>query len=124
MRDRLIELIAKSNLVLVDGGIHPYTHRAQEALADYLLANGVIVPPCKVGDVVYVTDIFEGMIADCEVIKVECFAGEGVALIEYKAPKEDVVYSYECPDTEIGETVFLTKEEAENALKERSENGK
>lgn len=30
------------------------TRRDTEELADYLLANGVIVPPCKVGDTVYV----------------------------------------------------------------------
>lgn len=40
MRDRLIELISKVQYM---GGL-------EEKLADHLLANGVIVPPCKVGD--------------------------------------------------------------------------
>ena len=42
MRDRLIKLIKDI--------VHPYF---AETLADHLLANGVIVPPCKVGDTVY-----------------------------------------------------------------------
>ena len=53
MRDRLCELLLNSDPIherdmdddLVDGEI--------EAIADHLLANGVIVPPCKVGDIVY-----------------------------------------------------------------------
>ena len=42
MRDRLIEIIKK--FYLVDEPID---------LADYLIANGVILPPCKVGDKIY-----------------------------------------------------------------------
>ena len=53
MRERLIELLLKSDPLherdldddLVEGEV--------EAIADYLLANGVIVPPVKVGDTVY-----------------------------------------------------------------------
>ena len=119
MRDRLIELLRKP-LPIIRGYATVGETRMSivdaEKIADRLLSEGVIVPPCKVGDVVYVTDIFEGKIAECEVIKIECFAGNEVTLIEYKAPKEDVVYSYECSDTELGKTVFLTKEEAERAL--------
>ena len=42
MRDRLIELLEK------DGSV--YEVNDIKILADYLLANGVIVAPCKVGD--------------------------------------------------------------------------
>ena len=113
MRDRLSNMIQNA----VNGCAKYWA----DVIADHLLAEGVIVPPCKVGQRVYVTDIFEGKIAECEIIKVECYAGEDVTLIEYKSPKEDVTYSYECPDTEIGKTVFLTKEEAEKAIAERRE---
>ena len=47
-RDRLIELILNRERVDL-----PLPIEYQEDLADYLLANGVIVPPCKVGDMVY-----------------------------------------------------------------------
>jgi hypothetical protein len=75
MRDRLIEVIAKSNLVLVDGGIHPDTHQAQEALADHLLAEGVIVPPCKVGDKVY-RIVGDGSILAWDIVSMECYVDE------------------------------------------------
>ena len=115
MRDRLMELISQVQYM---GGL-------EAKLADHLLAEGVIVPPCKVGQMVYVTDIIDGKICECEVVSVKGFAGEENTLIEYVAPKEipDVV-SYECPDTEIGISIFLSCEEAEKALAERSENGK
>ena len=36
---------------------------SNEQVADYLLANGVIVPPCKVGDTVYQVDnLFEEVV--------------------------------------------------------------
>ena len=44
-RERLIELIKQGN-----GG---YDFNSLERIADHLLANGVIVPPCNVGDTVY-----------------------------------------------------------------------
>ncbi len=47
-RDRLIELITKSQLSV-----------NSRKLADYLLANGVIVPLCNVGDTVYRVDTEE-----------------------------------------------------------------
>ena len=48
MRDRLIELLEKHVLLKY------FLGRMQaEKLADYLFDNGVIVPPCKVGDTVY-----------------------------------------------------------------------
>lgn len=39
MRDRLIELLK-----------HEFGTNVAEITADWLLANGVILPPCKVGD--------------------------------------------------------------------------
>lgn len=116
MRDRLIELLQDNSYLDVLDDEHWLL------AAEQLLAEGVIVPPCKVGQTVYVTDAVDGKICECEVIAVTGFAGEENTLIEYEAPKEipDVV-SYECPDTELGKTVFLTRKEAEKAL-ERREN--
>lgn len=44
-KEKLTDLIVES----VDGCARHWA----EIIADYLLDNGVIVPPCKVGDVVY-----------------------------------------------------------------------
>ena len=46
-RDRLIELLQSASDKYIN-----LLHFEKEILADYLLENGVIVPPCKVGDYV------------------------------------------------------------------------
>ena len=110
MRDRLIELLAVGNQKAIDAK-PAFQREAICIIADYLLANGVIVPPCKVGDTVWVKDFMWGLIP-CKV---------------------DEPYHYVCgesggctlegcfTDKDIGKTVFLTKEQAEQALKEREQ---
>ena len=107
MRDRLIDLIHDSDLSL-----------DSVRLADHLLANGVIVPPCKVGDKLYeVIDDEELFITELTVTEV----GTKVVFYSgYVPPKDDI--HYHIPIDEIGKTYFFTREEAEKALAERSEN--
>jgi hypothetical protein len=108
MRDRLIELIKQ--------GARDHTFMPTERIADYLLANGVIVPPCKVGDTVY--SIVEGISF--------VLVGE---VYEYVVGREHFVFrstrkgyfTLAFTEIDIGKTVFLTREEAEKALAERSE---
>ena len=73
-----------------------------EHLADYLLEHGVIVLPCKVGDMVYQIDaerVFKS--------KIKAFVYDtGIFTFDERA---------------IGKTIFLTREEAEKALKEREQ---
>lgn len=140
-RDRLIELLSgKSTDTVAD----------VEYVADYLLANGAIVPPCKVGDKVYV-------ITDCSHIMMyydnDYLTGTGAI----ECPFEDVCNFTDCNDdntqvletyvnymgiedgsewyfrcehinrandfNEIGKTVFLAKEEAEEKLRGLGKNG-
>lgn len=49
MRERLVDLIISADISLF-GSDKPYA----EAYADFLIENGVILPPCKIGDVVYI----------------------------------------------------------------------
>lgn len=129
MRDRLIELIAKSGLVLVDGGIHPDTHLAQEALADHLIAEGVIVPPCKVGQTVYhfsrdLGAVFPYFVENLNISSM----GKNETYWSYEAnfhdeETDELIDEIDFDLDDIGKTVFLTREEAERAL-ERRENGK
>ena len=92
--------------------------------ADYLLANGVIVPPCKVGDVVYsFCDVFGAMlpyvIQDFRV----GFLGKDRPNYWYWEATSHATETDELLDEidfdldEIGKTVFLTKEEAEEKLR-------
>lgn len=115
MRDRLIELIQNA----VNGCARHWA----EIIADHLLANGVIVPPCKVGDTVYyltsidtakelnATDIF------CGTVQSIAFDGKVVWIsVKYT---NGLYYCHKSND--FGKTVFLTKEEEERALKEREQ---
>ena len=64
-RDRLINELKKAKnkcLIYESGGCLACKYRGQadctiENIADQLLANGVIVPPCKVGDKVYCNEM-------------------------------------------------------------------
>lgn len=80
----------------------------EETLADYLLANGVVVLPCKVGDTVYCieenNDIYKTIVITihCTVRQNFCQTTNGFLDLN-----------------DFGKTVFLTKEEAEKALERR-----
>lgn len=86
-----------------------------ELIAEYLLANGVIVPPFKLGQKLYdATEFFSDTCAPeiyelkDDVMYIEKRVGGGY-LFTY-----DGMYIY--PE-EIGKTVFLSLEDAEKALK-------
>ncbi|MGN1092921.1 MAG: hypothetical protein ACI4RS_04635, partial [Monoglobaceae bacterium] len=81
--------------------------------ADYLLENGVIVPPCKVGDTVYtygLRRVKEWKITFCG----KNSSGEHKMI----AADDDFKNMLEFWNYDIGKTVFLTKEEAEQALED------
>lgn len=76
-------------------------------LADYLIANSVIVPPCKVGQTVY-------YIAFGKVYKGKCHA-----ITIHKDSLQIHLYDYDGDNASISaKDVFLTREEAEQKLKE------
>ena len=115
-RERLIELI---NQVDFDYGEEcvacsedGYKCRPDmgEFFADYLLANGVIVPPCKVGDTVYYIYWLNGLKIGSGTIEEIYYNGDGFAY--------HICHDYNYFDLQQ-EDAFLTKEEAEQALKER-----
>ena len=115
-RERLIELIRKG----IDEHSASTNRQAFDRyLADHLLANGVIVPPCKVGDTVYTYGARR-----VKPWKI-CFLGVNSSG-EYKFHLADEGYKHmiEAWNYDLGKSVFLTKEEAERelkALKERED---
>lgn len=128
-RDRLIEL-------LEDSMFKELTH---ERLADHLLANGVIVPPCKVGDKVYIdsdTWGFDFLCFDSKFIYSKHFLiGEIVSIIKTKkqllmkirVSTNSIHTRYKQKRytvNAIGVTVFLTKEEAEAEFEKRCNNAR
>lgn len=122
MRDRLIDLINEAmdtypTIPLINGCKPTFG----EYLADHLLANGVIVPPCKVGDTVYFLPQKEILEATVINIEVNYYTNPQMWLtIEYCLYHRN---HYKTRiDLMLGKVVFLTKEEAEKALAERSGN--
>lgn len=125
MKEKLIELLMSAERNAEEQGFFN-CHRSKakaECIADYLLANGVIPIPCKVGDTVYAFCEMLGVILEYKVV------GIGITEIamQYEAyaytKEEDILIDnidYETDD--IGKTIFLTREEAEKALREREQN--
>lgn len=108
MRDRLIALLKGILRVYVNDVA--YWHDEQYgALADHLIANGVIVPPCKVGDTVYRV-YTKSWIGEDKICEISISRG-GVFYVDDKGRETSC--------EKIGKTVFLTREEAELALKEK-----
>lgn len=118
MRDRLIELLKKADERCEK------CKQCQECVAygrgedcinylmtDHLLANGVIVPPVSVGQTVWF--VRNEKIIETKVEKI-VLKSKGLHL------KLCCNAMYETSCNSIGKTVFLTKEEAEKALAERS----
>lgn len=115
-RERLVELL-KQNCHCKDedcsncssNGIC-FTHRE----ADYLLENGVIVPPVKIGQTVY--GISRGAIIPIGVDRIQC-SKRGIDILG----RNEQYYGYGTitlhPNNEFGIEWYTTKAEAEKALK-------
>ena len=102
MRDRLIELLEECRSIEGVGS------DLIEKQADHLLANGVIVPPCKVGDKVY----FIGHVSD----SIPDFI-YGDTITKIGVITRGIIYEKGIDFADIGKTVFLSRKEAEQALK-------
>lgn len=146
MRERLIELIAdaRNNYYDFSDEMHekgmPVGESSEEYIADYLLANGGIILPCKVGDTVYQYSkvftkctVYEykpryiedsnciGCCARCDSESYDFLYTGTVANFYYNEKGVFVQVKWkekwDSSFYEIGKTVFLTQEEAEQALK-------
>ncbi|MDO4810558.1 MAG: hypothetical protein Q3985_01310 [Eubacteriales bacterium] len=88
--------------------------------ADHLLANGVVVLPCKVGDTVY--DIYEALHngeGDVRALKVT----DTHIHLDRRNKAWIIICGYYFAIDDFGKTVFLTREEAEKALAKRKGGG-
>lgn len=129
MRDRLIELLEDT--------LHEWECDVQTEtllqIADHLLANGVIVPPCKVGDEIWVIDREDGEAVDISCIQFlakskGCIIGTAW-INDYDLDETLEFHISETQnnvDTDLkvypNEDCFLTREEAEKALEGYKEN--
>ena len=114
-RDRLIYFVMQAEVEADKQGFcNCYVSKPKaECIVDYLLANGVIVPPCKVGDKVYLPCLNDwGDI-------------ENYTITEIVIDKDGFCFVVDDEDREahsieiLGKEVFLTKQEAERELEKR-----
>lgn len=113
MRDRLIELYYKTQQMRM-------MRQDVGQCVDFLLENDVIVLPCKIGDkVFYVNEICDenaNEYLDISIGKVVSFSMQKEGLWAYCRYEDGLTYWHLVAD-DFGKTVFLTREEAEQALK-------
>lgn len=119
MRDKLIELIRESTNYHTEAkerwildGKKTEEPRITGSIADHLLANGVIVLPCKVGDMVYYRTFGKKAEGDSDIQPHEV-----IDILTYVVTHGRASCSH-IPARQIGKSVFLTREEAEAALEE------
>lgn len=107
MKERLTKLIKEAQ--------ERYIYAEEQA--QYLMDNGAFVPPCKVGDTVY--KISRNKVKKCEVVFIGISADEKCSHFNFVENYSDGTFykSYSMVFDVIGKTVFLTREEAERALK-------
>lgn len=110
-RERLIELLQEWGNKENDGVM-------AESIADYLLANGVILSPLKLYDTVWVLEE-SGYITEYKIFRIDSQVVKENTYYIFYGHDDNNVYIFGTDDSTIGKTVFLTKEEAEKALEEK-----
>lgn len=123
-RERLIELLEDT---LYDWECDVSIETVTE-IAEHLIENGVIVPPCKVGQTVYYNDnnysykrdilTFESTVSRFDF---DFDTGEHIAVLTVLVGSH-FFRRTAVKFTDFGKTVFLTREEAERKLRERESN--
>lgn len=127
MRDRLVEIFKQNG---VGEAFSPLAREEwRKDTADVLIANGVIVPPCKVGDEVWVVEeddvtcyMFLAKSKGCIITTSWINDYDVDETLEYH-----ITETQDNLDTDLAvfpdECCFATKEQAEKALKEGVDNG-
>ena len=108
MKNNLIKLLVKTPQL----NTITSSYSEWEKAAEFLIDNGVIVPPCKIGDIIY--SIWED---DEGVLQID-----EIEVLDVSAQKIWIGGGYFGYD-EIGKNVFLTCEEAERTIRGRRNGG-
>ena len=119
-RERLGELITNGFYTKpVYEALCTNKRKACDFLADYLLENGVIVPPVKVGDTVYTNVSWQGWYLrdkdkpyKAKVVYIGINGSKNYVNVVYEKNDNMMTFTFD----EIGDRIFLTREEAEKAV--------
>ena len=110
-RDRLIHKIMSLNKPTI-------SLQTAMDIADAIIDEGVIVPPCKVGDMVYEIQPIRQRVQSYEITTLK-WNGHYWWFTWILKDRKGIYGNVEgFNNHQIGKTVFLTKEEAEEKLKE------
>lgn len=124
MREYLIKLVCEGTAKAETCNLHLECASAKgdcgfcTIMADYLIANGVIVFPCKIGDIVYF--IYETCDEDGKEYKtidtgiVHGFSKDKTGTWVFCRYESGLSYHHKAED--FGETLFFARENAEKAL--------
>lgn len=110
MRDKLIRLLEESGMI--EG-----TSRCN-IVADELLANGVIVSPMKLGQICFEPLGWRSEVDEC---RVSSITQKADGTLKIRLTNLRIKSAFEITPDKIGKTVFLAKEEAEQALRKEDE---
>lgn len=121
-RERLIDLLEKGQELYYDSyGQAGVLYK--EFIADYLLANGVIVPPCKLGDMAYRISEENPETGEDELCVRECGAITAIAYSDNDiyVTTENIKYALNSGGfAKVGENyAYLSREQTEKALRKR-----
>ena len=117
MRDSLVELILQSDPIKERDLDDEWYDGEIEDIADHLLANGVIVPPCKVGNYIYYPWHYDDN-SGVAILEVDKIVIKGETLVFILDPESDMPMPCWFSMDDFGKTVFATRDEAERALRE------
>lgn len=106
MRDRLIELVMECSTFPPE--FKDFARLHAEYVANHLINNGVIVPPCKIGDTVYEIVCDDPFLEDSNLSVVESTVCEFILCTTEEMHNMNTV----------GKTYFLSREEAEKRVEE------
>lgn len=122
MRDRLIEIIGDLPFSAEYDGYNSFEWA--EHFADHLLTNGVVVFPVSIGQTIFRMNIYNDAYREATVVAIyyaedKKYHPKPHILVHHGNERGRLRINF----SDFGKTVFLTKEEAEKALKERNNNG-
>lgn len=125
MRDRLTELARDASAKWYREAVEGTTEKTSSAyIADHLLTNGVVLPPVSVGQTVWVynqtaNNIYRNTVICIKIAGTSKYANKiSVKYINQRGETSIRKFAW----SQIGKQVFLSEEEAVQALVERRQN--
>ena len=117
-RERLYELIVDADNEFFRETPYGTAQERIEKTVEHLIKNGVILPPMKIGQIIY--DIDGEDVRELKVLKIVYFCDSySMGCLRVGSIEETTRRNITVFDIEIGKHVFFTREEAEAELEKR-----